>query len=54
MDYPPIVVEVQRNINKKLMRRAVGYYLQTNLKFDREPVLLYVLEHFLKKSKMTL
>jgi hypothetical protein len=42
IDLPPIIVEIQYYVNKKFMRRAVGYCLQANSKFDVEPVLLVV------------
>lgn len=42
MDLPPIIVEIRHTVNKQFMRRAVGYCLQANSKFDVEPVLLVV------------
>lgn len=42
MDLPPIIVEIQHTVNKQFMRRAVGYCLQANAKFDVEPVLLII------------
>ncbi|CAO3701880.1 unnamed protein product [Rhizopus stolonifer] len=42
MDLPPIIVEIQHKVNKKFMRRDVGYCLLANLKFDVEPILLVV------------
>ncbi|KAG2200723.1 hypothetical protein INT46_008778 [Mucor plumbeus] len=50
IDLPPIIVEIQYYVNKKFMRRAVGYCLQANSKFDVEPVLLVVCVGTLSKE----
>ncbi|KAI9365891.1 hypothetical protein BD770DRAFT_406251 [Pilaira anomala] len=43
MDLPFIIVKIHHTVNKQFMRRAVGYCLQANLKFD--VVVLYHKKH---------
>ncbi|KAI7906796.1 uncharacterized protein BX663DRAFT_417194, partial [Cokeromyces recurvatus] len=38
----PIVIEFQQNVNKELIKREVGYCLQTYKRFEVEPILLVI------------
>jgi hypothetical protein len=36
---PPIVIEFQRTVDKKFMKRAIGYCLQASKRFGADPTI---------------